>query len=132
MDSSKFAELAASIEKKLRPYQEELSKHDHLPEIGIDRDEILDLMEKYHEIEASRWEDGFVSGAVYHGNEAYIDFMNRVYAINSQSNPLHPEIWPSTSKFGAEVVTMTANMLSADQTQDENHNNISENELRSG
>jgi glutamate/tyrosine decarboxylase-like PLP-dependent enzyme len=42
-----------------------------------------------------------------------------VYAINSQSNPLHPEIWPSTSKFEAEVVAMTAKMLSADKTPDE-------------
>lgn len=119
MDANMFAELTASFEKILRPYQEGFQKHDHLPEAGMDREEILDLMERYKEIEASRWEDGFVSGAVYHGNEAYIDFMNRVYAINSQSNPLHPEIWPSTSKFGAEVVAMTANMLSADQTQDE-------------
>ncbi len=119
MDASEFAELAASFEKMLRPYQEGFPKHDRLPEMGVDRDEILDLMERYKEIEASRWQEGFVSGAVYHGNEAYIDFMNRVYAINSQSNPLHPEIWPSTSKFGAEIVAMTANMLSADRTADE-------------
>ena len=45
--------------------------------------------------------------------------MNRVYAINSQSNPLHPEIWPSTTKFDAEVVSMTAAMLSADQAPEE-------------
>jgi glutamate/tyrosine decarboxylase-like PLP-dependent enzyme len=45
--------------------------------------------------------------------------MNQVYAINSQSNPLHPEIWPSTSKFDAEVVAMTAGMLSADQAPQE-------------
>ncbi len=119
MDASLFAELVASFEKTIKPYQEGFAKHNYLPEIGMDREEILELMERFKEIEATRWEEGFVSGAVYHGNEAYIDFMNRVYAINSQSNPLHPEIWPSTSKFGAEVVAMTANMLSADQTPDE-------------
>jgi glutamate/tyrosine decarboxylase-like PLP-dependent enzyme len=119
MDTAMFAEMAAGIEKTLKPYREGFAKYDYLPEKGMDREEILELMEKFKEMEASKWKEGFVSGAVYHGNEAYIDFMNRVYAINSQSNPLHPEIWPSTSKFEAEVVAMTANMLSADRTSDE-------------
>jgi sphinganine-1-phosphate aldolase len=34
-----------------------------------------------------------------------------VYAINSQSNPLHADVWPSTTKFEAEIVAMTAHML---------------------
>jgi len=119
MDADIFAEMAASIEKSLKPYEGRFAKYDHLPESGMDREEILELMEKFKEIEASKWQDGFVSGAVYHGNAAHIDFMNRVYAINSQSNPIHPDIWPSASKFEAEVVAMTAHMLSADQTSDE-------------
>lgn len=119
MDAAMFADMMAGIEKTLKPYQEGFAKYDYLPEKGMDREEILELMEQFKDMEASKWKEGFISGAVYHGNEAYIDFMNRVYAINSQSNPLHPEIWPSTSKFEAEVVAMTANMLSADRTSDE-------------
>jgi glutamate/tyrosine decarboxylase-like PLP-dependent enzyme len=119
MDAAVFAEMVAGIEESLKPYREGFAKHENLPEKGMDREEILELMEKFKEMEASKWKEGFVSGAVYHGNEAFIDFMNRVYAINSQSNPLHPEVWPSTSKFEAEVVAMTANMLNADQTADE-------------
>jgi glutamate/tyrosine decarboxylase-like PLP-dependent enzyme len=119
MDAAEFAEMVAGIEESLKPYREGFAKHENLPEKGMDREEILELMEKFKEMEASKWKGGFVSGAVYHGNEAFIDFMNRVYAINSQSNPLHPEVWPSTSKFEAEVVAMTANMLNADQTADE-------------
>jgi len=68
-------------------------------------------MASLHDLEASRWEDGFVSGAVYHGDEDHIRFLNRVYALNSQSNPLHFDIWPSATKFEAEIVSMTANML---------------------
>lgn len=119
MDAAMFADMMAGIKKTLKPYQEGFEKYDYLPEKGMDREEILELMEQFKDMEASKWKEGFISGAVYHGNEAYIDFMNRVYAINSQSNPLHPEIWPSTSKFEAEVVAMTANMLSADRTSDE-------------
>jgi glutamate/tyrosine decarboxylase-like PLP-dependent enzyme len=76
-------------------------------------------MERYKSIEQARWKQGYVSGAVYHGDESHIDFLNRVYAINSQSNPLHPDVWPSTTKFEAEIVSMTAYMLGADRTSDE-------------
>ena len=37
--------------------------------------------------------------------------MNEVYALNSQANPLHPDLWPSAVKFEAEIVAMTATML---------------------
>jgi glutamate/tyrosine decarboxylase-like PLP-dependent enzyme len=72
------------------------------------------------DIEAAKWEKGFVSGAVYHGDQEHIDFLNKVYAINSQSNPLHPDVWPSTTKFEAEIVSMTAGMLGADRAPDGN------------
>ena len=36
-----------------------------------------------------------------------------MYAAQSQSNPLHPELWPSATKFEAEIVSMTAHMLGA-------------------
>ncbi len=68
-------------------------------------------MVSLHDLEVSRWEDGFVSGAVYHGDDDHIRFLNRVYALNSQSNPLHFDVWPSATKFEAEIVSMTANML---------------------
>ncbi|MBM3126134.1 MAG: aminotransferase class V-fold PLP-dependent enzyme, partial [Chloroflexi bacterium] len=69
------------------------------------------------EQEQARWKDGFVSGAVYHGDAEHIDFLNRVYAIHSQSNPLHADIWPSTSKFEAEIVSMTAGMLNGQEPE---------------
>jgi glutamate/tyrosine decarboxylase-like PLP-dependent enzyme len=68
-------------------------------------------MEALHAHEQDAWKDGFVSGAVYHGDQEHIAFLNKVYAINSQSNPLHADVWPSTTKFEAEIVAMTADML---------------------
>lgn len=119
MDASLFADIAAQLENSFKPYNDEFEKFDRLPMEGIGQGEILELMEKFKTIEEAKWQDGFVSGAVYHGNEAYIDFITKVYAINSQSNPIHPDIWPSASKFEAEVVSMTAKMLGADKTSDE-------------
>jgi len=119
MDAEVFAAITAEFEKSLKPYQEGYPKLAQLPGEGMDREEILEMMENYKQLEAAQWEDGYVSGAVYNGNEVHIDFMNRAYAINSQSNPLHPEIWPSTTKFDAEVVAMTASMLSGGQAPQE-------------
>lgn len=113
MDTSAFADLIPELEKALKPYKEGFLTFAQIPAEGCDREEILDEMERLKAIEEARWKEGRVSGAVYHGDTAHIDFINRVYALHSQSNPLHADIWPSTTKFEAEIVAMTAHMLNA-------------------
>ena len=51
---------------------------------------------------------------MYHGDESHIEFLNKIYAAQSQANQLHSDLWPSAAKFEAEIVAMTANMLSAE------------------
>jgi glutamate/tyrosine decarboxylase-like PLP-dependent enzyme len=119
MDAEKLATLAQDLEKWLKPYREGFPRFDRLPERGVDREKILDQMVNFNAIEQARWKEGYVSGAVYHGDSTHIDFLNKVYALNSQSNPLHPDIWPSTTKFEAEIVSMTAGMLGAEESGDE-------------
>ena len=74
-------------------------------------------MEALQAQESERWRQGLVSGAVYQGDAGHIDFLNRVYALNSQSNPLHFDLWPSTVKYEAEIVAMTAHMLGGEQAR---------------
>jgi sphinganine-1-phosphate aldolase len=111
MDPAASAELFDQIDKLLKPYKEGFLRFPKLPPKGLEREQILDEMEKLRAIEEATWKEGFASGAVYHGDDEHIQFLSKVYAINSQSNPLHPDIWPSTTKFEAEIVSMTANML---------------------
>lgn len=118
MDPTMLAGLAQELEKWLKPYQEGFSRYERLPDTGVPRDDIIAEMEQMKSIEEKRWKEGFVSGAVYHGDENHIDFINKVYTIHSQSNPLHPDVWPSASKYEAEIVSMTAGMLGADKTTD--------------
>ena len=110
---SGYDDIMGGVEDSLKPYRGDFPTFSEIPAAGRDKEAILAEMESLHDIEASRWEDGFVSGAVYHGDQAHIDFLNKVYAINSQSNPLHFDLWPSASKFEAEIVAMTASMLGA-------------------
>jgi sphinganine-1-phosphate aldolase len=108
-----YTTMLADIEHSLKPYAGEVATYASLPAAGVDREEILAEMEDLQQREQARWEEGYASGAVYHGDASHIDFLNRVYALNSQSNPLHADLWPSTVKYEAEIVSMTAQMLGA-------------------
>ena len=95
----------------MKPYRGEFPTHDRIPADGVAREEVLREMEAMRDREEAKWSDGYASGSVYHGDPEHIEFLSRVYAISSQANPLHADLWPSTVKYEAEIVAMTANML---------------------
>jgi glutamate/tyrosine decarboxylase-like PLP-dependent enzyme len=103
--------IAAMLEPDLKPYRDRYPTYQRLPERARDRAQVLAELAGMADAERSRWEEGFASGAVYHGGREHIDFLNQVYALFSQGNPLHPDLWPSITKFEAEVVAMTSAML---------------------
>jgi glutamate/tyrosine decarboxylase-like PLP-dependent enzyme len=108
-----YAGILQEVEPALKPYRGAFRSCSHLPDEGFSREEILLELEALKDLEEARWKDGFVSGAVYNGDPAHIAFLDRVYALHSQSNPLHSDLWPSAAKFEAEIVAMTADMLGA-------------------
>lgn len=117
---ARYDDMLIPLEASLKPYRADYPSYSRLPEQGRNRAAILSEIEELQDKEAGRWRDGFVSGAVYHGDAEHIDFLNRVYALTSQSNPLHADVWPSAAKYEAEIVAMTADMLGgATATADE-------------
>jgi glutamate/tyrosine decarboxylase-like PLP-dependent enzyme len=108
--------LLAPIDQMMHPYRGELPTNAQLPREGVARDAILKQFAELREREHARWEDGFASGSVYHGDGEHIEFLNKAYGLQSQANQLHSDLWPSAAKFEAEIVAMTANMLGAGQT----------------
>jgi glutamate/tyrosine decarboxylase-like PLP-dependent enzyme len=115
---AQYDDLLADLESSLKPYRGDTTSHAQLPERGLARAEVLDEMAALRDREEARWRDGYVSGAVYHGDDEHIAFLNEVYALASQSNPLHADVWPSIAKYEAEIVAMTADMLGATQNGD--------------
>jgi len=106
--------ILAGLENEVKSYRTISGDWRSLPPSGRRHEEILAEMDALNRAEASRWQEGYASGAVYHGDPGHIDFLNRVYALNSQSNPLHSDLWPSSIKYESEIVAMTADMLGAD------------------
>ncbi|HYF92591.1 MAG TPA: aminotransferase class V-fold PLP-dependent enzyme [Symbiobacteriaceae bacterium] len=104
-------DLGAMLEQQLRPYRSLFPTVSKLPPAGRPRAEVLAEIAHLSGLEAQRWQSGCASGAVYHGDGGHIDMLNQAYALHSQSNPLHPDIWPSALKFESEIVAMTAHML---------------------
>lgn len=106
--------MLVDLRKATKPYADDGPSCERIPSAGRSRADVLAAMQTLHDREQDRWADGFVSGAVYHGDPEHIAFLNEVYAMFSQSNPLHSDLWPSVVKYEAEIVAMTAAMLGAD------------------
>jgi sphinganine-1-phosphate aldolase len=106
--------MLAGMEASVKPYRGQVASFPRLPAHGIPREEILRQVDDLAVRERPRWRDGLASGAVYHGGDDHIACLNRVYAITSQVNPLHADLWPSATKYEAEIAAMTAAMLGGD------------------
>ena len=87
--------------------------HAALPLNGLKRADVLAEVRARADAEREQWSDGFASGAVYHGDPEHIAFLNEVYALTSQLNPLHTDIWPSGIKYEREIVAMSSSSKQA-------------------
>ena len=112
---AEYEKVLDDMRGSMRPYKDEVPRHVRLPPQGRSRDSVLEEMRALKDREDDRWQDGFVSGAVYHGDAEHVAFLDRVYALNSQTNPLHADLWPRIAKYEGEIVAMTAQMLGADK-----------------
>ena len=86
---AEYAPIMEELRKAAKPYKGKLEAHAALPSEPMSRSDILAEMLETQTQETARWKDGYVSGAVYHGDPEHIAFLNEAYAITSQTNPLH-------------------------------------------
>jgi sphinganine-1-phosphate aldolase len=77
-----------------------------LPQEGWSDDQVKAALEKLAEMEHTRWEDGRVSGAVYHGGDELLRLQTEAFGKFTVSNPIHPDVFPGVRKMEAEIVAM--------------------------
>eukprot|EP00897_Mesotaenium_endlicherianum_P009900 jgi/Mesen1/8939/ME000552S08445 len=91
--------LQSSMEDKRKAWRAEL------PKAGLGGNATLASLGAIRALDKA-WQ-GKCSGTVYWGGEKYdahVATVNAAYSMFSHTNPLHPDVFPSTSQFEAEVV----------------------------
>ena len=107
------AESISKIEEKLVPQGPGISRYLTLPEKGWTQEQVRGELQKLGDMQHTRWEDGMVSGAVYHGGAELIKLQAEAFEKFSVANPIHPDVFPGVRKMEAEIVAMVLSMFNA-------------------
>jgi glutamate/tyrosine decarboxylase-like PLP-dependent enzyme len=95
------------------PYSQTYPINRVLPEKGADKATILTMLREMSTQENKVWESGQCSGTMYCGDHDHYDFLNEAFAQFSYVNSLQRDMCPSATKFEAEIIAMTLDMLHA-------------------
>ncbi len=100
------------------PYEGRFAVHRHLPEQGTPRAEVLEALHTMATEEDASWESGKCSGTMYCGDHDHYRFMNEAFGLFAHVNVLQRDICPSATKFEAEIIAMTLDLLHAEAVTD--------------
>lgn len=103
----------AGLEKKLVPSGPGVTRYLTLPTTGWAPDDVRKELETLGDMKHTRWEDGRVSGAVYHGGKELCDLQTEAFGRFGVANPIHPDVFPGVRKMEAEVVAMVLGIFNA-------------------
>ncbi|MFZ6005047.1 MAG: pyridoxal phosphate-dependent decarboxylase family protein [Actinomycetota bacterium] len=93
------------------PYEDRFAVNRVLPETGRPRAEILAELAAMAEEEDAFWETGKCSGTMYCGDHDHYAFMNEAFGRFAHVNALQRDMCPSQTKFEAEIIAMTLDVL---------------------
>lgn len=102
--------LQASKDIQLKTKEGICKTYKLLPE-GKSFNEVLEILREFHTDLDMPYEEGQLSGAVYHGSKDHSDFVNEVLSMFQWSNPLHSDVFGATRKMEAEIVSMVVHMF---------------------
>ncbi len=100
------------------PYSDRFPVHRRLPETGTPRTEILSELGAMAAEEDPTWESGRCSGTMYCGDHEHYSFMNQAFGLFAHVNILQRDMCPSATKFEAEVISMTLDLLHGEAVTD--------------
>ncbi len=100
------------------PYEDRYAVNRTLPEKGRPREEILAELAAMAEEEDAFWETGKCSGTMYCGDHEHYAFMNEAFGRFAHVNALQRDMCPSQTKFEAEIIGMTLDVLNGQAVTD--------------
>ncbi len=104
-------EALATMQSKLVPAG--ATRYLTLPKEGWTEDAVRAELDALAAMDHTRWEDGYVSGAVYHGEDDLLKLQTEAYGKFTVANPIHPDVFPGVRKMEAEVVAMVLSLFNA-------------------
>lgn len=104
-------EAKAKMQAKLVPAN--ATRYLTLPQEGWSEDAVRKELDTLANMDHTRWEDGYVSGAVYHGEEDLMRLQTEAYGKFTVANPIHPDVFPGVRKMEAEIVSMVLDLFNA-------------------
>jgi len=99
------------------PYGDRFPVHRTLPEQGTDRSDLLAQLREMATEEDAFWQTGKCSGTMYCGDHEHYGFLNEAFGLFSHVNALQRDLCPSATKFEAEIVAMTLDLLHGDAVE---------------
>lgn len=103
----------AELEGKLVPSGPGVIQYTALPASGWTAEQVRAELEKLGDMKHTQWENGRVSGAVYHGGDELLSLQSEAFKRFGVSNPIHPDVFPGVRKMEAEVVAMALGLFNA-------------------
>jgi len=94
------------LEEKLVQRGDGATRYLALPKEGWTAEKLRAELQSLAGMEHAKWEEGMVSGAVYHGGDELLKLQTEAIGTFSVSNPLHPDVFPGVRKMEAEIVAM--------------------------
>ena len=98
----------------LHPYTGRYEVFTEMPEKGVPREDILAELATMAGEEDRKGDSGRVSGSIYSGDHEHYAFLTEAFRLFAHANVLQRDMYPSATKFEAEIVAMTASMLHGD------------------
>ena len=93
------------------PYRRETTAYRAIPDEPLKRADILAEITGMAHREDEMGDEGKVSGSLYCGDHEHYDYLGEVFNQFSHANILQRDMYPSATKFEAEIIAMTLSML---------------------
>ncbi len=100
------------------PYRERFETVRTLPQAGRPREDVLAELRWMAAREDEQGHRGQVSGSLYHGDPEHYAFLTEAFGLFAHANVLQRDMYPSATKFEAEIVAMTAGLLHGEAAED--------------
>jgi glutamate/tyrosine decarboxylase-like PLP-dependent enzyme len=104
------------------PYLDRYGAIHEIPGQGLTKDKVLQQLKEMAEEEDVFWQTGLCSGTMYGGDPKLFELIGEAFQLYSHVNVLQRDMCPSQTRFEAEIIAMTLEMLNGHAVKDHDPN----------